>query len=159
MDKPELCPCISMRCALASERVLALTATPLAIALLFPSLVTFLEIVKVPSSISKPRSSKLLTLVLGILKRALADNLSSPLLTRVLSDLPPKTRLSAVRTIVLPAPVSPVSTVKPLLNSSAAPVITPIFFICISSKKVLSLTAPTFNWQLEFSYESIGEDG
>ena len=53
-----------------------------------------------------------------MVKRPLATNLSDPLRTKALSAFPPKMRFKAVRIIVLPAPVSPVKTVKPLEISS-----------------------------------------
>ena len=56
----------------------------------------------------------------GIANRPLATNRSLPFRTSEESLLPPNTRLRAVRIIVFPAPVSPVKTVRPLLNSRDA---------------------------------------
>ena len=88
----------------------------------------------------------------GTAKRPLATKRSLPFRTKELSLLPPKMRLSAVRIMVFPAPVSPVKTVKPGEISNVECSITPIERIVISSRKVRSLTAPAFNWKFELGY-------
>ena len=99
----------------------------------------------------------------------LTSSRSSPLLTKSESDFPPRIRFKAVKTMVLPAPVSPLITVRPDLNSISAVSITPRFLIVSSRSELLTIfgfdiktylqtvlresrrfSAPTFNRQLEF---------
>ena len=64
--------------------------------------------------------------------------------------------------MVLPAPVSPVKTVKPGLNSIFDDSITPKDLIEISSNLLLTtflLPTPTLNWQFEFSNQAISKSG
>ena len=81
----------------------------------------------------------------GIVKVALATARSWPCRTRPESAFPPKTRLSAVKTIVFPAPVSPVMTVKPGSRVKLDFSMTPMPEMLISLRNGRSLTAPTFN--------------
>ena len=89
----------------------AVALIPFVVALLFPSTDTVRVTINSPSS-TKTSSNKC-SADLGMLKRPLATNLSEPFRTKALSALPPKIRFKAVKIIVLPAPVSPVKTVKP----------------------------------------------
>ena len=91
-------------------------------------------------------------------KVAEALSRSAPCLTSALSLFPPRTNDSAVRIIVLPAPVSPVRTFSPGPNSSSDCSITPRFRIDISSRKERSLTAPTFNGKLELCNQAVGKE-
>ena len=96
-----------------SWSALALTAAPLATAFDLPSLFTVRVRINSPDSEIIPLDSKRSANSCGILKVALAIARSWPCLTSAASALPPRTRFSAVKTMVLPAPVSPVITVKP----------------------------------------------
>ena len=92
----------------------------------------------------------------------LTTNRSAPFRSRSESVFPPRTRDNAVRTIVLPAPVSPVMTFNPGANSMVALSITPSPLMETSSSRVLpsrlvSLTSPTINWELEFRNQAISE--
>ena len=155
MFKFAACACTSTKSSLAAINALAGTAMELLVALLFPSIFTVRVRISSSPSRCKPLSSKVWICVFGIVKRALATNRSLPLRTKELSLLPPKIKLSAVKIIVLPAPVSPVNTVRPLEISNVECSITPIERIVISSRKVRSLTAPSFNGKFELSYQSI----
>ena len=79
---------------------------------------------------------------------------SAPCLTKSESLLLPKTKAKAVKTIVLPAPVSPVKTVSPDLNSIFELSMTPSPRMEISSNALFRsclLPTPTLNWQFKFS--------
>ena len=136
-------------------KVFAVTAIPLQVALLLPSLVTEREITSSLSSTATPKLSNNSFCSAGTLNRPLAISLSLPLRTRPLSLFPPKIRLRAVKIMVFPAPVSPERTVSPWENSMVAWSMTPIERIVISSKKVLSLTAPSLNWKFELCNQPI----
>ncbi len=118
-----------------------------------------------PSSTSPPASSTFSASTSSISKFADTRVRSDPVRTRSESDLAPRTKPSAVSTIVFPAPVSPVRTVNPGENSTFALSITPRPRIEISVRVELrslllddfSLTAPTFNGQLKFCNKTIGE--
>ena len=98
-----------------------------------PAALTVLVITAELSSIAPPLSS---------IKEAISDvtlnfpvtvALSAPTRTKSESDLSPRTNPNAVKTIVFPAPVSPVKTVRPDLNSIFEESITPSERIEISS--------------------------
>ena len=86
------------------------------------------------SSTSPPEEEITSARFLGIENFPVITARSDPALTRSASLLLPKTKPSAVKTIVLPAPVSPVKTVKPVLNSILELSITPRDLMEISSK-------------------------
>jgi len=137
------CPCTSTKLSPKVARVDAVALTPLVVALLFPSAFTVRTTINSPSSIRA--SSNKISCALGIENLPLATRRSEPLRTRELSALPPRIRLSAVKIIVFPAPVSPERTVRPLEISRTELSITPIDRIVISSRKVRSLTTPALN--------------
>ena len=114
------CACTSTNSWLTAAKVLAVTDTPLLVALLLPSLVTERVMINSPSSTMTPHSSNTLVLDNGTVKRPLAINRSLPFRTKALSLLPPKIKLRAVKIMVFPAPVSPERTVSPFEISSVA---------------------------------------
>ena len=93
---------------------------PPATALLFPSLFTVRVRINEPSEISEPELSTISCrsgATAGRLNCAVATKRSVPVRTNELSLLPPRTNASAVKIMVLPAPVSPVKTLSPLPSS------------------------------------------
>ncbi|CAB4340719.1 unannotated protein [freshwater metagenome] len=133
---------------------------PPATALLFPSLFTVRVRISEPSEISEPELSTISCrsgATAGRLNCAEATKRSVPVRTRELSLLPPSTKASAVKIMVLPAPVSPVKTFRPLPSSSVDWSIIPRLRIEISSRYVRSLTAPAFNGKFKFSNKAISK--
>ena len=115
-----------------------------------------------PSSTSPPASIICAAKSLGTVNFPVTIARSWPCLTKSESDLLPSTNPKAVSTIVLPAPVSPVNTVKPGLNSMLEDSITPRDLIEISSNLLLPtflLPTPTLDWQLKFCHQAICEGG
>jgi hypothetical protein len=81
----------------------------------------------------------------ALIKADMITDVEAMAMDDISPDLAPSKRERAVRFIVLPAPVSPVRTLRPLLSSSELESIIPKFRIDISSRKERSLTAPSFN--------------
>ena len=126
-----------------SESALIATDMPPATALLLPSELTVRVIINSPSCAITPRSSNFSAKSLLISKVALATALSLPCLTSAASAFPPRTRFSAVKIIVFPAPVSPVITVNPGFNSRFDEAITPMPLIETSLNLGRLLATPT----------------
>ena len=125
-------------------------------------MLSVLVITTLSSSTSPPDSVIRSAIVLGTANFPVITARSWPCRTKSESLLLPRTNPSAVKTIVLPAPVSPVKTVKPGLNSIFVLSITPRPRMEISSKLLLLtflLATPTLNRQLKFSNNPIGKGG
>ena len=140
------------------DNVPAGTLTPPHTALLLPSALTVLEMIRESSSNSAPTSSMTGAKSFVTEKVAEATNRSLPWRTSALSLFPPRTRANAVRIMVLPAPVSPVRTFKPAPNSSSDWSIIPRFRIEISLRNERSLTAPTFYGKFKFCNKPISKE-
>ena len=106
------------------------------------------------SSISPPSSKTSSATSFGTVNLPVTTARSAPCLIKSESDLLPRTKPRAVKTIVFPAPVSPVNTVRPALNSMLELSITPKPRIEISSRLLFIcflLPTPTLDWQFKFS--------
>ena len=106
------------------------------------------------SSISPPSSKTSSATSFGTVNLPVTTARSAPCLIKSESDLLPRTKPRAVKTIVFPAPVSPVNTVRPGLNSMLELSITPKPRIEISSRLLFIgflLPTPTLDWQFKFS--------
>ena len=100
-----------------------------------------------PSSTCPPFSAIKFAISLFTANRPVTVARSAPIRTKSESDLLPRTKPKAVKTIVLPAPVSPVKTVNPSLNSIFDDSITPKLRMEISSNLVTAdLPTPTLYW-------------
>ena len=98
--------------------------------LLFPSDVIFLKSITLPSSQSNPASERASLAAFDMSeKTAVTEAFSHPVRTRFLVVRFPSTAPRASIRMDLPAPVSPVSTQKPLSNSISANSITAMFSI------------------------------
>ena len=100
----------------------------------------------------------------GTTKRPSTRADAAPERTAPVSARPPRSSPSPVTTIVLPAPVSPVSTLRPGPSSTTAWLITPRSVILISSSTASSRelsrvdgAAPPGDGQLELGDEAVGE--
>src|SRR5215472_7111583 len=149
------------------------TLRPPAYALDLPSAETERLTIRVrPSSSSSPPASSTCSATCpsgSIRSRPSTVARSAPGRTRAGSARPPNIRPRPVTTMVLPAPVSPVTTVNPEENSRTASSITPRPVMCTSSSIGGRLLLPVFlsapdgtptpagNRQAELGHEPVGE--
>ena len=118
----------------------AVVMDPFILHRLLPSVLRSRYSINIPSSTSMPFSSSIFNISgLSIVNIASTTAFFSPLRIMDLLVRSPNTILIESMIIDLPAPVSPVSTLKPLLNSISASSMTAMFFMCNRSSIIYIL--------------------